>query len=122
MSERISQQSADSQEIILSIQEVIELAPTNFDYLARCSKAWSDATYLDEISGRFKEKLTDQAKRDFNERALGYGKKVCNSQHHALSFLSESCAQLNGRDACLAGIVLGQLDREKLGFDMMAFQ
>ena len=58
------------------MQEATELAPTDFDYLARCSKAWSDATYLDEITGKFKEKLTDQAKRGFNEKALGYSKKV----------------------------------------------
>ena len=64
-----------------SVQEATELAPANFDYLARCSKAWSDATYLDEIAGKFREKLTDQAKRDFNEKALGYSKKVLVAKH-----------------------------------------
>lgn len=57
-------------------QKAAELAPTSFEHLARCSKAWSDATYLDEIKGTFKEKLTDQMKRDVNEKALVYSEKV----------------------------------------------
>lgn len=73
--------------LFLISQEATELAPTNFDYLARCSKAWSDATYLDEISGKYREKLTDQAKRDFNERALGYSEKVASA--HVLSLPKE---------------------------------
>ena len=60
----------------LFVQEAANLDPKSFEHLARCSKAWSDATYLDEIKSKFKEPLTDQMKRDVNEKALSYSKEV----------------------------------------------
>lgn len=58
------------------VQEAIQLEPSSQN-LARCSKAWSDLTYMDEIQGKFHEPLTHEAKRHFNEKALAYSKQVC---------------------------------------------
>lgn len=52
------------------------MLPNSFEHLALCSKAWSDATYLDEIPGQFRERLTDQMKREVNEKALEYSRQV----------------------------------------------
>ena len=55
--------------------------PGSCQHLALCSKAWSDVTYMDEIQGRFREKLTNEMKRDVNEKAIEYSIQVRNLQH-----------------------------------------
>jgi len=50
--------------------------PLSCQTLALCSKAWSDTTYLDEIKGAFREKLTDDMKRSANEMGVAYSEKV----------------------------------------------
>ena len=60
-------------------QEAVKLdKQKGFELLARCSKAISDATYLDEIgkNHRFYEKLSSADKREINQRALVYAEQV----------------------------------------------
>ena len=60
-------------------QEAIKLdKQKGFELLARCSKAISDATYLDEIgkNHRYYEKLSSADKREINQRALVYAEQV----------------------------------------------
>ena len=63
-------------------QEAVTLdKQQGFELLAKCSKAISDATYLDELgkSHRFYEKLSWADKREINRRALVYAQRVCRS-------------------------------------------
>lgn len=64
---------------MLSIQDADKLVPNVVDTVCLAAKAWSDVCYLDEI---FKERLSDQDKRDVNSKAIEYSKKViiCHQQ------------------------------------------
>ena len=64
--------------MVTCTQEAVKLAPQRFDLLATCAKSISDATYLDEIpsSHRHYERLSSAQKREFNDRALVYAKRV----------------------------------------------
>ena len=74
--------------------------PGSCQHLALCSKAWSDVTYMDEIQGRFREKLTTQMKRDVNEKAIKYSIQVPNH-----TWLQTRCvsAKLAARKAAWGG-------------------
>lgn len=64
------------------MQEILKILPDSCEHLALCSKAWSDATYLDEIhTSKFKEPLSIQNKRDVNLKAKEYAEKVENWHH-----------------------------------------
>ena len=57
--------------------QILKLLPESCEHLALCSKAWSDATYLDEIHNKFKEPLSNQMKKDVNMKARELAIKVC---------------------------------------------
>ena len=46
------------------------------DTLCLAAKAWSDACYLDEIQGPFRERLTMQDRHEVNKNAIEYAKQV----------------------------------------------
>ena len=58
------------------LQEILKILPDSCQHLSLCSKAWSDATYLDEIHNQFKEPLSNADKRDVNLKAKQYAEKV----------------------------------------------
>jgi hypothetical protein len=66
------------------LQEANKLVPNVGDTVCLVAKAWSDVCYLDEI---FKERLTDQQKRDVNMKAIKYSRQV----------LHPSCSLPSGR-------------------------
>jgi len=46
--------------------------------LCRCAKSWSDASYVDFVSG---ERLTDADRRAVNKRAMEYAQQVLMTAH-----------------------------------------
>ena len=60
----------------LSLQECTQQKPKDPEFWSLLSKAMSDMTYLDEIPGPHREKLTDDDKRRFNTQAMEHAQKV----------------------------------------------
>lgn len=58
------------------MQEAIQQRPQDSEFWSLLSKATSDLTYLDEIKGPHREKLTDNDKRAFNTQAMEHAHKV----------------------------------------------
>lgn len=58
------------------LQECTQQKPKDAEFWSLLSKAMSDMTYLDEIQGPHREKLTDDDKRSFNTQAMEHAKKV----------------------------------------------
>ena len=58
------------------MQEAVQQRPKDAEFWALLSKVTSDMTYLDEIQGEHREKLTDADKRAFNKQAMEHAKKV----------------------------------------------
>lgn len=54
--------------------------PNVADTLCLAAKAWSDACYLDEIQGPFRERLTMQDRHEVNKKAIEYAKQVLRYQ------------------------------------------
>lgn len=74
-------------DLVTHQQEILKLMPESCEHLALCSKAWSDATYLDEIHNKFKEPLSNQMKKEVNMKARDLAVKVGSYLHlnHAFS-------------------------------------
>lgn len=97
------------------MQEAVKLDKhKGFELLAQCSKAISDATYLDEIGKghRFYEKLSYADKRDINQRALVYARQVTPTAlilrpviaKACYAFESQPVKDLTGASACLPAV------------------
>ena len=52
------------------------MVPNVAHTLCLAAKAWSDACYLDEIQGPFREHLTMQDRHEVNKKAIEYAKQV----------------------------------------------
>ena len=50
--------------------------PNVANTLCLAAKAWSDACYLDEIQGPFREHLTMQDRHEVNKKAIEYARQV----------------------------------------------
>ncbi|KAK9844642.1 hypothetical protein WJX74_005107 [Apatococcus lobatus] len=57
-------------------EECTQQKPRDSEFRSLLSKAISDMTYLDEIQGPHREKLTDNDKRRFNTQAMEHAKKA----------------------------------------------
>ncbi|KAK9834362.1 hypothetical protein WJX84_010762 [Apatococcus fuscideae] len=57
-------------------EEAIQQRPQDSEFWSLLSKATSDLTYLDEIKGPHREKLTDNDKRAFNTQAMEHAHKA----------------------------------------------
>jgi len=58
------------------MQEANKLVPNVAGTLCLAAKASSDACYLDEIQGPFRERLTMQDRHEVNKKAIEYAKQV----------------------------------------------
>ncbi len=58
------------------LQEAVAQRPKDAEFWSLLSKATSDMTYLDEIQGEHREKLTDADRQAFNRQAMEHAKKV----------------------------------------------
>ena len=77
------------------------LVPNVMDTLCLAAKAWSDVCYLDEITGRARERLSTQDKQAVNMRAMQYAQQVRTSAAGtALALSSELVYTGQGSSTC----------------------
>lgn len=72
----------------LFLQEANRLLPNVAHTLCLAAKAWSDACYLDEIQGPFRERLTMQDRHEVNKKAIEHAKQASPALTYTLLLVS----------------------------------
>ncbi|CAL5220003.1 g1948 [Coccomyxa viridis] len=75
----------DVRSAVRCYEEANKLVPNVANTLCLAAKAWSDACYLDEIQGPFREHLTMQDRHEVNKKAIEYARQaIVLAPHRAL--------------------------------------
>ena len=98
----------------LSLQECTQQKPKDPEFWSLLSKAMSDMTYLDEIPGPHREKLTDDDKRRFNTQAMEHAKKVTAQKMSSLEAMLLACSPHIYKVPAVRGCASGSQSRSQL--------